>query len=286
MHGIVRRWVVALTAVVLASPAGAATNPCRMACKAAKQACLQAAGSTFATAKTACAASTTLTGRRSCTHTARGARASARAACRADRLSCIGSCGHPGATTTTTTLPANPSCGDAEPSALSGITQAHNAVRANPSLDSGGVAQPPPNPPLSPLCYSATVASTAQAWAGQCMFKHNANRGSLGENLYATTEAPSATTPTDAVTGWASEAQYFDLASNTCAPPSSPGTCGHYTQVVWRDTTTLGCGVNRCTTNSPFTGFSGWTIVVCDYQPPGNVSLCDAHGNCTLQPPY
>ncbi len=28
-------------------------------------------------------------------------------------------------------------------------------------------------------------------------------------------------------------------------------------------------------------------FVVCDYQPPGNVEICDSHGmNCVLQKPY
>ena len=188
--------------------------------------------------------------------------------------------------TTTTTLP-GPSCGDAEAPGLAGITYSHDAVRANPSLDSNGVSQPTPNPALSPLCYSSSVATTAQGWADQCMFLHNPNRGNLGENIYATTANPSATTPPDAVTLWAAEAQYYDYASNTCSAPTPPGTCGHYTQVVWRDTTALGCGMQACTMNSPFTGFTMWTFVVCDYQPPGNVSICDSNGqNCVLQRPY
>ena len=188
--------------------------------------------------------------------------------------------------TTTTTLP-GPSCGDAEAPGLAGITYSHDAVRANPSLDSNGVSQPTPNPALSPLCYSSSVATTAQGWADQCMFMHNPNRGNLGENIYATTANPSATTPPDAVTLWAAEAQYYDYGSNTCSAPTPPGTCGHYTQVVWRDTTALGCGMQACTMNSPFTGFTMWTFVVCDYQPPGNVSICDSNGqNCVLQRPY
>jgi len=170
---------------------------------------------------------------------------------------------------------------------LAGITYTHDTVRANPSLDGNGVSQPTPNPPLSPLCYSSSVATIAQGWADQCMFMHNPNRGNLGENIYATTANPSATTPADAVTLWAAEAQYYDYASNTCSAPTPPGTCGHYTQVVWRDTTALGCGVQLCTMNSPFTGFTMWTFVVCDYQPPGNVSICDSNGqNCVLQRPY
>ena len=36
---------------------------------------------------------------------------------------------------------------------------------------------------------------------------------------------------------------------------------GHYTQMVWRDTTRLGCGEAQC---------KGMLMVVCNYDPPGN----------------
>ena len=64
---------------------------------------------------------------------------------------------------------------------------------------------------------------------------------------------------------WASEASNYDYASNACS-----GTCGHYTQIVWRGSTELGCGIASCSKNSPFSGFSDWTFVVCNYDPPGN----------------
>ena len=41
----------------------------------------------------------------------------------------------------------------------------------------------------------------------------------------------------------------------------SPQSCGHYTQVVWANTLSVGCGVAVCPTG---------TIVVCNYAPPGN----------------
>lgn len=44
--------------------------------------------------------------------------------------------------------------------------------------------------------------------------------------------------------------------------------------------------MKACSANSPFPGFTTWTFVVCDYQPPGNVVLCDLHGDCVPQLPY
>jgi uncharacterized protein YkwD len=134
----------------------------------------------------------------------------------------------------------------------------HNQVRAN--------ASPAPSPALTPLAWSDTVAQVAQSWAQQCQFAHNANRGDVGENIYASTGGA---TPAQVVSTWASESADYDYASNTCAPSK---VCGHYTQLVWRSTQSLGCGKATCTVNSPFPGFTQWELWVCDYQPPGNLS--------------
>jgi pathogenesis-related protein 1 len=153
--------------------------------------------------------------------------------------------------TTTTTL-----CSP-EPLALRGVTAAHNAVRAD--------AQPAPSPPLSPLCYSSTVQQTAQAWANGCNWEHNPGRGFLGENIAAFSSSLS-NAPLHAVELWAGEADDYDYASNDCS-----GVCGHYTQIVWRWSQRLGCGVAVCTTGSPWGSASpNWTYVVCNYDPPGN----------------
>jgi pathogenesis-related protein 1 len=61
------------------------------------------------------------------------------------------------------------------------------------------------------------------------------------------------------VTVWSSEGTNYDYATNTCN-----GTCGHYTQIVWRATRKLGCAVADC----PSLTFR--TSLVCDYGPGGN----------------
>ncbi len=156
---------------------------------------------------------------------------------------------------------------DPVPPALAGMTADHNQVRAGVS--------PAAEPPLAPLTWSSDVAQTAQAWASQCRFEHNPNRGQLGENLAAFTDTSGSAQK--AVAQWASEAADYDYATNSCAAGK---TCGHYTQIVWRGAQILGCGVQDCATGSPFPGFLNWQFFVCDYSPPGNVIgqrpyLCD-----------
>lgn len=139
------------------------------------------------------------------------------------------------------------------------LLDAHNAVRAQ--------ATPVPSPALEPLAWSPHAEEVAREWAERCRFEHNPDRGHLGENLAATT--PGAWTPPRVVTDWASEARDYDYANNRCAAGE---VCGHYTQLVWRATTGVGCVVKTCTENSPFApDFTTWQLWVCNYTPAGNV---------------
>ncbi len=147
-----------------------------------------------------------------------------------------------------------------EPVTLAGITAEHNSVRS-------GIAT---LPPLLPLAWSVTLAETAQAWANQCrdvavpigMIDHNPNRSVghpyyVGENIFASSGSPYA--PAAVVGAWASEAQYYNYAANTCS-----GVCGHYTQIVWRTTAFVGCARSDCP------GLAYRHSVVCNYGPGGN----------------
>jgi uncharacterized protein YkwD len=122
-------------------------------------------------------------------------------------------------------------------------------------------ATPAPSPALPALTWNMAAEQVATAWAQGCTWEHNANRGDYGENIYASTNEP---TPAGIVSDWASEASHYSYATNLCV-----GTCGHYTQLVWRDTTSVGCAITHCTTGSPFGG-GDWYFAVCDYAPPGN----------------
>jgi len=130
-------------------------------------------------------------------------------------------------------------------------------------------------PAIPMLTWDSTVATTAQVWANGCTYAHGGLNG-YGQNIYAaaSTDPGFTATFTDAALAWASEEPYYNYAANTCNtanPPNTAGTCGHYTQEVWRTTTQLGCGLKVCTTNSPFPPpFTTWHFIVCDYNLPGN----------------
>jgi uncharacterized protein YkwD len=141
--------------------------------------------------------------------------------------------------------------GGGEPAAMAGMTAAHNAARAN--------VTPAASPAIPPLVWSSDLAAVAQSWADGCKFGHSG--GAYGENIYATSGTA---TPNDVVAAWIAESAQYDYAANACS-----GICGHYTQVVWRASARLGCGVANCSSGSPFGG-GAWQLWVCNYDPPGN----------------
>lgn len=144
-------------------------------------------------------------------------------------------------------------CGG-EPAALSGVTAVHNAVRAE--VSQGGA--------LPPLEWSCEVAAVAQAYADElardgCPLVHSGT--AYGENLYWSSNA---STVDDVVGAWAEERACYSYGQfpDQCTPmPGQCEDCGHYTQIVWRDTRRLGCGVARC---------GEAEVWVCNYDPPGN----------------
>ena len=124
--------------------------------------------------------------------------------------------------------------------------------------DARGRAEPTPEPALPDVGWDDDLAAFAQEWADACVFEHST--GDLGENLAAFSWEVE---PADVVEGWFSEIEFYDYDANSCEAGQQ---CGHYTQVVWRDSTRIGCAVTACDLD----GFGQGDFWVCEYDPPGN----------------
>ena len=110
-----------------------------------------------------------------------------------------------------------------------------------------------------PLAWSTRLAQRSEEWA-MLLFQKGRfeprRDGVFGENLFEKEGA--ASSPAEVVAAWMSEKRYYNESANSCS-----ARCGHFTQVVWRETRLVGCGVAHTKTKE---------IWVCNYDPPGNLA--------------
>ncbi|XVE96788.1 hypothetical protein REPUB_Repub02eG0253200 [Reevesia pubescens] len=129
---------------------------------------------------------------------------------------------------------------------LSDFVSAHNFARV-----------PIGHPPMT---WNYTLAYYAKQWAkkrvNDCKLIHS--YGPYGENLFW--GGASHWSPSAVVKSWVDEKFYYDPKSNSCAKGQM---CGHYTQVIWKNTIRVGCARVKC--------YNGKGLyVICNYDPPGN----------------
>lgn len=154
--------------------------------------------------------------------------------------------------------------GTGEPAELMGMTLYHNQVRA--MVDTTGIS----GGPLPSMQWDPALATLAANWVAQCMdtdgnglvdhssqqYRTNAaGYAYVGENIYA---SGGTATAQGAVNLWAAEKANFTY------PTTCNGTCGHYTQIVWRDSLHVGCALHSCP------GLQYPSTIVCNYGPGGN----------------
>lgn len=122
---------------------------------------------------------------------------------------------------------------------------------------------------VKPMGWSEELAAFAQEWADRLAFSKGCRmehrpisgkwEGKYGENLYWSSGYTISEAPLLASKVWADEKKDF---KNKPIHQRNLAATGHYTQMVWRNTTQMGMGLTVCK--------NGDVIVVANYNPPGN----------------
>jgi hypothetical protein len=155
------------------------------------------------------------------------------------------------ASTTPTPTPTGSPC-DAAPAELKVICTEHNRVRANHCV--------------GPLTWTSTLETDATTSAGRCPKSHNnaeLQSQKENENLFWSSSRTGSHAQ-EAFDSWYGEKKNYQFDKPVLVFDEKEGRGppnGHFTQVVWKDSASIGCAVKVCTDG---------TYISCRYQPPGN----------------
>ncbi|CAI1551143.1 hypothetical protein SEUBUCD646_0K02330 [Saccharomyces eubayanus] len=165
----------------------------------------------------------------------------------------------PSTTSTTSTTPTTTSTTSATPSSTSTQSTASAAQSSSgsdfaTSMVNEHNTKRALHKDTGSLTWSDTLATYAQNYADSydCSGNLVHSGGAYGENLalgYGTTAS---------VDAWYNEISSYDYSN-----PGFTEDAGHFTQVVWKGTSQVGCGLKSC-------GGQWGDYVICSYQNPGN----------------
>ncbi|HYD28509.1 CAP domain-containing protein [Brevundimonas sp.] len=132
------------------------------------------------------------------------------------------------------------------------LLAAHNAERARVGV--------------RPLRWADSLEAEARVWARTLIdsnrFEHDPAAHGHGENLWMGWGGRQFT-PEDMIGDWTAEkANYRHAPFPNVSRTPNWSDVGHYTQLVWRDTTHVGCAVETRGDRS---------VLACRYAPPGNI---------------
>ncbi|KAK7706027.1 hypothetical protein SLS57_009808 [Botryosphaeria dothidea] len=121
----------------------------------------------------------------------------------------------------------------------------HNAHRANHTNTCSVV-------------WDQQLANEAMISAQQCVFQHTNSGKDYGQNMG---EAGAGTAPAAFTSMYYDEVRNFGAYWHQASVPMSEPIVLHFTQAVWKKTTSVGCAINNC---------GSMYLSYCNYRGPGN----------------
>ncbi|XP_055586464.1 protein lon-1-like [Uranotaenia lowii] len=171
-----------------------------------------------------------------------------------------------------------------DPSDKYDILEEHNKLRQ--AVAKGLIPGQPGAENMLEMQWDDELASRAQAWADQCLFKHDPKkklaRFTMGQNL--ATIWSTATLDDDHDSDFPGRIRkWFDEVKKYSFGAKFSLATGHYMQLIWADTYLVGCGYSYY-----YSGQKYNKLYVCNYGPAGNVQgqqpyitgrpACEQHG--------
>ncbi|NWX64767.1 PI16 inhibitor, partial [Promerops cafer] len=134
------------------------------------------------------------------------------------------------------------------------ILDEHNRYRSQVS---------PPAMAMMKMTWDSDLEVAAQKHAKKCIWGQNGGPGPKRVNLFATASTLDVKL---AIEEWNGERKFYNLTTSECVPRQM---CDNYTQVVWAETTRIGCGDSSCEKING-TETENAQLLVCSYYPPSN----------------
>lgn len=139
------------------------------------------------------------------------------------------------------------------------VLDAHNVHRANHSV--------------SDLTWDDDLAASAQNLVDKCVYQHDTSIGpasSYGQNIGYGIDAEEI----DKMIHWMYDeiVKYEPYFGQPDVPSSVFKDVGHFTQIVWKGTSKVGCATKVCQPLANAASGQALSFTVCNYGPPGNVA--------------
>lgn len=138
------------------------------------------------------------------------------------------------------------------------------------------------NHSVAEIAYDDTYAGYAATVAASCTFAHDLTPGGggYGQNIamYASSDENALdenTAIAQAITDmwYNSELELYPNAYGSNPDMSDFEAWGHFSQIVWKEQSSLGCAVQKCAPGTMESGMTAW-FSVCNYYPAGKSPFC------------